>query len=94
MPVKKPLPGDLEPIERASQASLKALQLERLRWSLAHIAAAERSAIAWASGGGGAEACSAIESLCLHFRLREGRPRRSAGRSSATTGTARRRNAP
>ena len=36
MPVKKPLPGDLEPIERASQASLKALQLERARWSLAH----------------------------------------------------------
>ena len=36
MPVKKPLPGDLEPIERASQAELKALQLERLRWSLAH----------------------------------------------------------
>src|SRR5687768_6740239 len=36
MPVRKPLPGDLEPIERASQASLKALQLERLRWPLAH----------------------------------------------------------
>ena len=36
MPVKKPRPGDLEPIERASAAELKALQLERLRWSLAH----------------------------------------------------------
>ncbi len=36
MPVKSPSVGDLEPIERASQAQLKALQLERLRWSLAH----------------------------------------------------------
>ena len=36
MPVKKPQPGDLEPIERASAAQLKSLQLERLRWSLAH----------------------------------------------------------
>ncbi len=36
MPVKKPSPADLEPIERASRAELQALQLERLRWSLAH----------------------------------------------------------
>ncbi len=36
MPVKKPAPGDLEPIERASASELKALQLERLRWSLDH----------------------------------------------------------
>jgi phenylacetate-CoA ligase len=36
MPVKKPAPGDLEPIERASESELKALQLERLRWSLDH----------------------------------------------------------
>jgi phenylacetate-CoA ligase len=36
MPVKKPQAGDLEPIERASAAQLRALQLERLRWSLAH----------------------------------------------------------
>src|SRR5512134_1233116 len=36
MPIKKPSPADLEPIERASRAELQALQLERLRWSLAH----------------------------------------------------------
>ena len=36
MPVKEPRPGDLEPIERASRDELAALQLERLRWSLAH----------------------------------------------------------
>jgi phenylacetate-CoA ligase len=36
MPVKKPSPADLEPIERASHADLQALQLERMRWSLAH----------------------------------------------------------
>ena len=36
MPVKKPAPGDLEPIERASASELQALQLERLRWSLDH----------------------------------------------------------
>ncbi len=29
-------PDDLEPIERAGKAELQALQLERLRWSLAH----------------------------------------------------------
>ena len=36
MPVKSPRPGELEPIERASRDELRALQLERLRWSLAH----------------------------------------------------------
>jgi phenylacetate-CoA ligase len=36
MPVKKSLPGELEPIERASRDELAALQLQRLRWSLAH----------------------------------------------------------
>ena len=36
MPAKKPAPGELEPIERASRAELQALQLERLRWSLDH----------------------------------------------------------
>ena len=36
MPVRTPSPGDLEPIERASQDELRALQLERLRWSLRH----------------------------------------------------------
>jgi len=36
MPVKKPSPADLEPIERAPRAELQALQLERLRWSLDH----------------------------------------------------------
>jgi len=36
MPVKKPKPGDLEPIETASRDALQALQLERLRWSLLH----------------------------------------------------------
>ncbi|MGH8676963.1 MAG: phenylacetate--CoA ligase PaaK [Burkholderiales bacterium] len=36
MPVKKPAPGDLEPIERASQDELRALQLDRLKWSLKH----------------------------------------------------------
>ncbi|HEX3633047.1 MAG TPA: phenylacetate--CoA ligase PaaK [Casimicrobiaceae bacterium] len=36
MTVRKPGPGDLEPIERASRDELQALQLERLRWSLAH----------------------------------------------------------
>ncbi|MEP6739313.1 MAG: phenylacetate--CoA ligase, partial [Caldimonas sp.] len=34
MTVKRPLPGELEPIERASRDELDALQLERLRWSL------------------------------------------------------------
>jgi len=36
MTVKHPSPGELEPIETASAAELKALQLERLRWTLAH----------------------------------------------------------
>ena len=36
MPVKTPAPGDLEPIERASQDELKALQTERLKWTLQH----------------------------------------------------------
>ncbi len=34
MPVKRPAPGDLEPIERASQDELRALQLQRLRRTL------------------------------------------------------------
>jgi len=36
MTVKKPLPGDLEPIETASREEISALQLERLKWSLKH----------------------------------------------------------
>jgi len=36
MPVKKPRPGDLEPIERASRDELQALQLARLRATLQH----------------------------------------------------------
>ena len=36
MPVKKPGPGDLEPIETASRDELVALQLERLKWTLKH----------------------------------------------------------
>jgi phenylacetate-CoA ligase len=36
MPVKRPVPEDLEPIERASRAELRTLQLERLKWTLAH----------------------------------------------------------
>ena len=36
MPVKKPAPGDLEPIETASLDELRALQLERLKWSVRH----------------------------------------------------------
>ncbi len=35
MPVKTPAPGDLEPIERASRDELQALQLQRLRATLA-----------------------------------------------------------
>ena len=31
-----PRPGDLEPIETASRDEIAALQLERMRWSLAH----------------------------------------------------------
>ncbi|WP_018989541.1 phenylacetate--CoA ligase PaaK [Aromatoleum toluclasticum] len=36
MPVKTPSPGDLEAIEKASQDELRALQLERLKWSVRH----------------------------------------------------------
>ena len=36
MPSKQPQPADLEPIERASAPELRALQLERMRWSFAH----------------------------------------------------------
>ncbi len=36
MPVRAPVPGDLEPIEQASEGELRALQLERLQWSLRH----------------------------------------------------------
>jgi phenylacetate-CoA ligase len=36
MPAKKPRADELEPIERASRDELQALQLARLRWSLAH----------------------------------------------------------
>jgi phenylacetate-CoA ligase len=36
MPVRIPAPGDLEPIERASQEELRALQLSRLKASLRH----------------------------------------------------------
>jgi len=36
MPVKKPAPGDLEPIETASREELQALQLKRLQWTLRH----------------------------------------------------------
>jgi phenylacetate-CoA ligase len=36
MTSRRPLPGELEPIERASLDELRALQLERMRWSLKH----------------------------------------------------------
>jgi phenylacetate-CoA ligase len=36
MPVKKPMPGDLEPIEIASRDEISALQLDRMKWSLKH----------------------------------------------------------
>ena len=36
MPVKFPAPNDLEPIERASQEELQALQLARLKQTLQH----------------------------------------------------------
>jgi phenylacetate-CoA ligase len=36
MAVKTPVPGDLEPIETASQDELRALQLERMKWSVRH----------------------------------------------------------
>jgi phenylacetate-CoA ligase len=34
MPVRKPKPGDLEPIETSSRAALSSLQLERIKWTL------------------------------------------------------------
>ena len=36
MPVTRPRPGELEPIETAPRAELEALQLERLKWTVAH----------------------------------------------------------
>ena len=36
MPVRKPTPGELEPIETASRDELQALQLKRLQWTLRH----------------------------------------------------------
>ena len=36
MTSRRPLPGELEPIERASLDELRALQLERMQWSLQH----------------------------------------------------------
>jgi phenylacetate-CoA ligase len=36
MPVRKPAPGELEPIETASRDELQALQLKRLQWTLRH----------------------------------------------------------
>ncbi|MGH8176561.1 MAG: phenylacetate--CoA ligase PaaK [Steroidobacter sp.] len=36
MPVKQPSPGDLEPVETASQDELRTLQLQRLKWTLRH----------------------------------------------------------
>jgi len=36
MPVKRPIRAELEPIETATRDRLAALQLERLKWSLAH----------------------------------------------------------
>ena len=36
MTARKPSPGDLEPIETASRDELVALQLSRLKWTLAH----------------------------------------------------------
>jgi len=36
MPVQRPAPGDLEPIETASRDELQAMQLQRLKWSLQH----------------------------------------------------------
>ncbi len=37
MPVRSPAPGDLEPIETASPDALRALQLDRLKWTLRHV---------------------------------------------------------
>jgi len=36
MTSRRPLPGELEPIERASLDELRALQLERMRWTVQH----------------------------------------------------------
>ena len=36
MTSRRPLPGELEPIERASVDELRALQLERMRWTVQH----------------------------------------------------------
>ncbi len=36
MTVKKPQPGDLDPIETASRDEISALQLDRLKWSVRH----------------------------------------------------------
>ena len=36
MPARTPSPGDLEPIERCGRDELRALQLQRLKWSLLH----------------------------------------------------------
>lgn len=36
MPVRTPAPGELEPIETASQDELRSLQLQRLKWTLQH----------------------------------------------------------
>lgn len=36
MTAKKPMPGELDPIEIASRDEISALQLERLKWSLKH----------------------------------------------------------
>lgn len=36
MTAKRPLPGDLEPIETASRDEISALQLQRLQWSVCH----------------------------------------------------------
>lgn len=36
MAVRRPAPGDLEPIETASRDEVRALQLQRLRWTLQH----------------------------------------------------------
>ena len=36
MTVRVPVPGELEPIERASRDELRALQLQRMQWSLKH----------------------------------------------------------
>ena len=36
MPVKRPAPGELEPVETASTDALRSLQLSRLQWSVRH----------------------------------------------------------